>query len=79
MLVERAGLAHRKHRVDGRFCLAIRCPREEVQDTVARLFKAARDIEEQGDRLEMLVVLASVQCERDDEGLTFLYWPVDHV
>jgi hypothetical protein len=76
-LVEQAGLACCKHPVDGRLCLAIRCPRDEVRDTVARLFGAARNIEDQTDRLEMLFALASLQSEIDDNGLAVLYWPVD--
>ena len=77
MLVERAGLTWYRQQVDGHARLAIRCSLDEVRDAITRLFNATRNIEDQTHKIDVLSVLATLQSDRDDEGLVLLYWPVD--
>ena len=77
VLVERAGLIWFRQQVDGHPRLAVRCSPEQVRDTITRLFNATRNIEDQTHKIEVLSALANLQGDRDDEGLVFLYWPLD--
>ena len=77
MLVEQAGLTWFRQQVDGHARLAIRCSLDEVRDAITRLFNATRNIEDQADKIDVLSALATLQSDRDDEGLVLLYWPVD--
>ena len=77
VLVERAGLMWFRQQVDGHPRLAIRCSLDQVRDVITRLFNATRNIEDQTHKIDVLSVLATLQSDRDDEGLVLLYWPVD--
>ena len=77
MLVERAGLTWFRQQVDGHARLAIRCSREQVLDIITRLFNTTKNIEDQTHKIEVLFALATLQSDRDDEGLALLYWPLD--
>ena len=77
MLVERAGLTWFRQQVDGHARLAVRCSREQVRDIITRLFNTTKNIEDQTHKIEVLFALATLQSDRDDEGLALLYWPLD--
>ncbi len=77
MLVERAGLTWFRQQLDGHARLARRCSREQVRDTITRLFNTTKNIEDQTHKIAVLFALATLQSDRDDEGLVLLYWPLD--
>ena len=56
---------------------SIRCSLDQVRDVITRLFNATRNIEDQTHKIDVLSALATLQSDRDDEGLVLLYWPVD--